>query len=219
MDQTLFSYINSAWTSPGLDRVMAAMSDFAFWTPLLLLAIAGVAVFGCFKSRAMVLAIVVMVGLLDGVVANSLKHWANRPRPNQVEAVRVVKLRQAKPKVLAVALPPEVKTSEPETGVITGRSFPSSHTSNNFAAAAVVALFYRRWGWLYFLVAAVIGYSRVYTGSHWPSDVLVSVFLGMGLGLLGTAALEGLWRKWGARVAPALYREHPSLLNSKEKIV
>lgn len=191
---------------------MATLSSFDFWIPLLLVAIVGVAVAGCFKSRAMLVVLLLVVGFTDGVVVNGVKHWANRPRPNQVEPARVVDLQKAKPRFLAIFQPPMVKFSEPEVGAITGRSFPSGHTSDNFAAAAVLALFYRRRGWLYVLVAAAIGYSRIYTGAHWPSDVLASAFLGTGLGVLGVAAAEGAWRRWGGRFAPSLYRNHPSLL-------
>ena len=212
MDQSLFFLINNEWTSPVLDRLMATLSSFDFWMPLLLLAILGIAVAGCFKSRAMVLVLLLVVGLTDGVVVNGLKHWANRPRPNQVEKARVVDLKKLKPRFLAIFQPPTVRISQPETGVITGRSFPSGHTSDNFAAAAVLALFYRRRGWLYFLVAVAIGYSRIYTGSHWPSDVLASAFLGTGLGVLGVTAAEGAWRCWGGCFAPKLHRRHPSLL-------
>ena len=191
---------------------MATLSSFDFWIPLLLAAVAGVAVAGSFKSRAMVLVLLVVVGLTDGVVGNGLKHWVNRPRPNQVEAARVVGLKKMWPRFLAIFQAPTVRVSQPETGVIAGRSFPSNHTLDNFAAAAVLALFYRRWGRLYFLVAAAIGYSRIYTGAHWPSDVLVSALLGTGLGVLGVAAAEGAWRRWGGGVAPLLRQSHPSLL-------
>ena len=211
MDQTLFSFVNSVWTNPGLDRLMATLSSFDFWIPLLLLVIAGIAVAGCFKSRAMLLVLLLVVGVTDGGVGNGLKHWVNRPRPNQVEAARVVDLKKMRPRCLAIFQPPMVRISQPEVGMISGRSFPSNHTLDNFAAAAVLALFYRRWGKLYFLVAAAVGYSRIYTGAHWPSDVLASAFLGTGLGVLGVAAAEGAWRLWGGRVAPLLSTQHPSL--------
>ena len=212
MDQSLFFLVNHEWTTPGLDWLMAVLSCFAFWTPLLLVVIVGIAVFGCFKSRAMLAVLLTVVGLTDGVVVNGLKHWTNRPRPHQVEAARVVDLERVKPRLLAAFYPPTVKLSRPEMGAIQGRSFPSGHTSDNFAAAAVLAIFYRRWGKLYFLMAAAIGYSRIYTGAHWPSDVLVSAFLGAGLGVLGTAAAEEAWRRWGGRLAPETFLRHPSLL-------
>ncbi|MEI8233474.1 MAG: phosphatase PAP2 family protein [Verrucomicrobiota bacterium] len=223
MDQFLFSLINSQGITPALDRWMAVLSCFDFWKPLLALALAGTAVWGGFKARALLLVLLVTVGLTDGVVVNGLKHWANRPRPHQVEEARVVDLAKTKPRLLAVAKPVVVWISKPLPGPIAGRSFPSGHTSDNFAVAAVLALFYRRRGWLYFLVAAAIGYSRIYTGAHWPSDVLASAFLGTGLGVLGFTAAEGAWRCWGGRLAPEWRRRHPSLAGcvafSREGIV
>ena len=100
MDQTLFSLVNIVWTNPGLDRLMATLSCLDAWMPLLLVAILGIAVAGCFKSRAMLLVLLVTVGLTDGVVVNGLKHWVNRPRPNQVEEARVVDLQKTNLKVL-----------------------------------------------------------------------------------------------------------------------
>lgn len=217
MDQFLFSLINSQGATPALDRLMAVLSCFPFWMPLLALVLVGTAAFGGFKARAMLLVLLVTVGVTDGVVVNGLKHWANRPRPHQVEEARVADLAKTNPRLLAIAQPVVVRISKPVAGPITGRSFPSGHTTDNFAAAAVLALFYRRRGWLYFPVAAAVGYSRIYTGAHWPSDVVVSMFLGTGLGVLWVASLEGAWSRWGARVAPGWYRRHPSLLGRVEQ--
>jgi undecaprenyl-diphosphatase len=115
-----------------------------------------------------------------------------------------------KPRILQVVTPPKVRFSRPgaEHG---GRSFPSSHTFNNFAVATVLALFYRRGAW-WFLVAGFIGWSRVYTGSHWPSDVLISAMLGCGLALILMSLFDWLWRKYGATRWPAL----PSLIFSRK---
>jgi undecaprenyl-diphosphatase len=218
MDQTLFSLINSVWISPGLDRVMSILSDLNFWVPLMVLAGLAVVVWGGFRGRAALLVLALAVTVTDSGAVNALKHWANRPRPYQVEMARVVKLAKATPPCLGSLKPPVVRTSTPETGTITGRSFPSGHTADNFAVAAVLALFFRRWGWSYFVVAAAIGYSRIYTASHWPSDVLVSVFLGTGLGLLVTAGAEALWRRQGARLAPRFHLSHPSLLRQNRAL-
>lgn len=66
-------------------------------------------------------------------------------------------------------------------------SFPSGHAATSFAVATVLALVYRqRWlQGLVMLVAALIAYSRIYLGHHYPSDVLAGMILGMAVGALG----------------------------------
>ena len=57
-----------------------------------------------------------------------------------------------------------------------GYSFPSGHSLVSFAFFGALALFAAPRRWWYFLAAAVpiaaIGFSRVYLGMHYPSDVL-----------------------------------------------
>jgi len=51
-------------------------------------------------------------------------------------------------------------------------SFPSGHSWAAFAVATLMALFFgRKYGWAY-LAAAAIAYSRIYSGVHFPLDVL-----------------------------------------------
>ena len=124
--------------------------------------------------------------------------------------MRLVSLAKVKPEVLALFRPPQVKLSAAEADPGRGGSCPSAHTVNNFLVATLIAMFFR-FGWLAFLPAAAVSYSRVYTGSHWPSDVLVSIPLGIGLALLVFCLLEWLWRGAAPRWAPRLHTAHPSL--------
>ena len=147
------------------------------------------------------------------VVVNSLKHLVGRPRPHQeLVGARTLDLAKAKPRFLAIGKPLKEEYSHPGRRAVRGNSFPSGHAANTFALATVVAVFYRRWGWLAFLPAAVVAYSRIYVGSHWPADVLVSCFLGAGTALVVVAAFSAAWRKWGGHWLPALHASHPSLL-------
>lgn len=72
-------------------------------------------------------------------------------------------------------------------------AFPSSHTANAFAVATVVVRRWKRSGLVAFVLAALVGWSRVYLNRHWPSDVVFGAMLGVGLALLTLAAISA-WR-------------------------
>ncbi|MBT2393535.1 phosphatase PAP2 family protein [Streptomyces sp. ISL-1] len=59
-------------------------------------------------------------------------------------------------------------------------SFPSGHAASAAAFATGVALESKGWGAVVAPVAAAVALSRVYTGAHYPSDVLVGAALGVG---------------------------------------
>lgn len=57
-------------------------------------------------------------------------------------------------------------------------SFPSGHTSASFAAAAVIYTMNKKWGIIAFIFAVLMGFSRLYLGVHYPSDVIAGAWLG-----------------------------------------
>lgn len=62
-------------------------------------------------------------------------------------------------------------------------SFPSGHTAAAFAVAVALGGEPAQAGPLSLLLATGIGLSRVYLGAHYPLDVLVGGFLGVGAGV------------------------------------
>jgi undecaprenyl-diphosphatase len=212
MDRKLLLLINRQWTGPALDRVMAVFSSTDFWAPLFLLAGLLILWRGGFHLRAALLVAVLAAGVSDGVVCNGLKHLVGRPRPHQAMSdIRMVDLAKATPRLLALAKPVKVTLSVADPEAAVRRSFPSGHTSNTTAVVVVLALFLRR-AWLLFPVPLLVGYSRIYTGAHWPSDVLASLFLGLLIALLCTWGATALWRRCAPRRLPRLATLHPHLL-------
>jgi membrane-associated phospholipid phosphatase len=74
------------------------------------------------------------------------------------------------------------------------KSFPSGHTSAAFALATSLSLNYPKWYVIVpsFAWATATGYSRLYMGVHYPSDVLVGAALGAGTAWL----TRKVNRKW-----------------------
>ena len=57
-------------------------------------------------------------------------------------------------------------------------SFPSGHSAGAFVMATVLKYMFPQWGIPLYLGASTIGFSRVYNGVHYPSDVLAGSVLG-----------------------------------------
>ena len=213
MDQKLLFLINREWTSPALDRLMAVMSSAAFWMGPLVLAGLATLIWGGFKGRTFVILALVAFALTDGVVGRVLKRSVNRQRPHQTQVgVRMLDLE--KPAFTGIFRPLKDKLSLGTGRDKEGRSFPSNHASNTAAVALLAALFWRRLGWLAFIPALLVAYSRVYVGSHWPSDALAGVCIGCAVALFVLALAELIWRRWGVRRWPHIAHVHPSLLSA-----
>jgi undecaprenyl-diphosphatase len=63
----------------------------------------------------------------------------------------------------------------------TDYSFPSGHTIASFEAATVLLIRHKKWGIMAMVLAVLIAFSRLYLYVHYPTDVLSSIVLGIGI--------------------------------------
>jgi undecaprenyl-diphosphatase len=63
-------------------------------------------------------------------------------------------------------------------------SFPSGHTASSFAAAYILSRYLKRFSLVFWSLAVLISFSRMYLFLHYPSDVLGGVVLGLFCGVL-----------------------------------
>jgi undecaprenyl-diphosphatase len=67
-------------------------------------------------------------------------------------------------------------------------SFPSDHATGAFAIAAAIWAYDRKLGGVFLVLAVVLGFARVYVGTHYPGDILGGAVLG---------AMVALVLRWG----------------------
>ena len=66
-------------------------------------------------------------------------------------------------------------------GEILDPSFPSGHAVFSFMMATLLSHWFPRYRIIFFLVAAFIGWTRIYLVLHYPTDVIAGALLGYGI--------------------------------------
>src|ERR1043165_3296996 len=123
MDEKIFHLINEQWTNPVFDLFMPAISYADIWTPFFVIAALTFLIFGGFRGRAFVFCTALALGLSNAAV-DPLKHAVGRPRPKQVEAVRMIELQKTHPKILTIFKKPSIRVSTDAERARSGASFP-----------------------------------------------------------------------------------------------
>jgi undecaprenyl-diphosphatase len=213
LDTQLLDLINGRWTCAALDWWSAIVTADELWWPLLLAAALALLWRGTPRCRTAVLLGLLVLVIGDGVFVRGGKLLTQRPRPGEVlQGVRRVHLARVEPRVLALGEPLVVRFTDGTPRRRSSRSMPSGHAWNSLALATLAVLCNRRWGWLAFVPAALVGYSRIYGGLHWPSDVLVSALLAPPATVLVVIMLERSWQAIARRFRPAWVDALPGLV-------
>lgn len=217
-DQWLMLRVNRDWTNAFLDHLLPTVTSFAAWTPLIILIAVIAAWRGGFRIRAFLVCATLAALLSEGLVGGPLKKIIGRVRPNEtLSAVVKRTVPLAHPQMLAMFRLADVEPGYDLKPGVRGKSFPSSHTVNMFAVAAVALGFLGRRGWIFFGAAVLVAWSRVYCGVHWPSDVIGSAPMGLLSGWVVTRLAELWWKKFGDCWFPTIHRAHPDLIGLVDK--
>jgi membrane-associated phospholipid phosphatase len=155
--------------TPRLDRAFSRLSQAADLSKLWLGSAAVLALAGGSQGRRAAVNGVASLGLTSLIVNVVLKPLFGRRRPERV----------------VDRLPVARRVRMPRT-----RSFPSGHSASGFAFATGVASAAPMPGAALTFLAALVAYSRVHTGVHYPGDVLAGSTLGVALAPVAVAAVD-----------------------------
>ncbi len=173
IDVALFRFGNETIANPAGDWFFPFITNLRNMIVPYALLVLGLLFFGKKRGAVTVLLLIVTITLADQISSFVVKPWVGRLRPCHVlDDVRLL------------------------VGCGSGKSFTSSHATNNFALAVLVSHFYpvaRPW---LLLFASLVAFSRVYVGVHYPSDILGGAVLGTLIAL----AVAYLWEQGSRRV-------------------
>jgi undecaprenyl-diphosphatase len=184
LDQSLFLALNGAVRWPWFEAVMRVLSAGDLGRILFVVLAAVLVVRDRRRGLVLLLGAALTITLADQLSSHVIKPWVERPRPaNVLDPATVVLL----------------------VNRTRSFSFPSSHATNSFAGALYFSSFLPRLTGPLFVLAALISFSRIAVGVHYPLDVAAGAVIGLAAAALVLSVLArlgiGRWR--GVKGEPA----------------
>jgi membrane-associated phospholipid phosphatase len=166
----------TSFNSPGADIFFHYYTYLGDWIPYLIIA-------GLLFYRYRMALFVLIVQLTTGLISIIIKQTWNEPRP-------VLYFKQHFPDVQLHQVIGEHLNKV--------HSFPSGHTITAFALFMALAFYTKKPAvhFLYFILAVLVGYSRIYLSQHFALDVLVGSIIGVSVTVLCKYYFEKYAIKW-----------------------
>jgi len=159
IDKSIFLFINNYCSNAVFDVFFMTITEAKFW---IIPSIAAMIFFIKHEKKKAVVILglaVITVAISDPVSSQILKPIFRRYRPCHPEFF--------------------IQGGNFLAGMRTSLSFPSSHSMNIFAQAALFSCFYPSKAPIFYSFASLIGISRIYVGVHYPSDIVGGAFFGI----------------------------------------
>jgi undecaprenyl-diphosphatase len=179
LDKELLLFFNSH-NIPWLDPIMVLITNTFAWLPLYLFLIFLIIKDYRKEAWTVLIGIAITILLSDQITSSLMKPYFARLRPSQDPTMAGL-----------VHLVDGYKGGK--------YGFASSHAANTFATATFFWMLFgakRKWILILFVWAALITYTRLYLGVHYPGDVLVGSLIGVFSGIAGFHI-----HRWLARLA------------------
>ena len=159
IDQSIFLFVNQHLWNSYTGFAMLILTHLGSGYFLLPLIITGLLIFDR-KKALKVIVISIIAILFGGIIIHILKELIQRPRP------------------LAEPLFEAIKINVCGRGLCGKNSFPSGHSQAAFSIAAVLSGYYKKRWLLFYLLAGLAAFSRVYIGVHYPFDIIAGSVIG-----------------------------------------
>jgi len=163
LDRKIFILINSTWHNAVFDLFLPMARNPYTWAPLYLFLLLFMTVNFKWKGVFWVLFFIATFGIADSVTGQLLKGIVERYRPCNDPVFSQY-----------------VRSLAPCAG---HHSFPSNHAANHFGLGMFMFLSLKKtlgkWMWIAFLWAFLVSFAQIYTGQHYPSDILVGTLAGL----------------------------------------
>lgn len=196
IDASVFTFLNGMHTGY-FDQLMWLISNKLAWLLMLVVLLFILLRKGWRQALVGIVAIALVVVIADQVSSSLIKPLVERLRPSHEPSLAT--------------------TVHLVNGYRGGPfGFVSSHAANHFGVALLLCLMLRdRWVWVTMMCwAAVVSYSRIYLGVHYPGDVIC----GMMVGFMAAGIVFMMWRVYERRWFPwqrdYIFNRHDSRLLS-----